>query len=322
MRLFRLPRPAICHALWVAPWVAMCAVAVIGAFAPLGHARQVRSVSDGVYSNPQAERAQSVYQTQCAACHGDALEGASAGSPLTGEGFLSNWSGQPLSDLVDKIENTMPFGDPGSLSRQQSTDLTAYILQAGEFPAGGTDLVEGALAEIVLPTVSPSVDPDTLLSGTSLPPAAGNLAELMRAIAFPNSNVIFNLQVKNPSDQPAPSMPIPFDYVEWGATIYPGWLQVDQAAVALTETAPLFLTPGRRCQNGRPVPVDRADWQQYVADLVEVGEVIYEASKARDHETLVELSEDLNNTCANCHAVYRDAGGSEGSGTNRCVIEP
>ena len=95
----------------------------------------------------------------------------------------------------------------------------------------------------------------------------------MRAIAFPNSNIIFNLQIKDPGAQPkkAPAA-APFDYVEWGSTVYPGWLAVDQAAIAITETAPLLLTPGRRCQNGRPVPVDRADWKQYVAALAEVGQ--------------------------------------------------
>ena len=318
IRLIRVPRPSMRYALGVA----LCVSAVFGPFSLIGNARQLRSISDGVYSTRQAERAQLIYQAQCAVCHGDALEGASAGPPLKGEGFLSNWSEHPLSDLVDKIENTMPFDAPGSLSRQQSTDLTAYILRAGEFPAGQTDLGEDALAEIAFPTVSTSRAADTLLSGTSLPPAEGTLAELMRGIAFPNSNIIFNLQVKNPADEPSKPMPIPFDYVEWGATIYPGWLQIDQAAVALTETAALLLTPGRRCQNGRPVPVDRSDWKQYVADLVEVGESVYQASKARDYQALVELSEDLDSACGNCHAVYRDSGGSEGSGANRCMIEP
>ena len=135
IRLNRVPRLAIRHAVGVA----LFASAVFGAFSPFGNASQIQSLSDGVYSTPQAERAQLIYQAQCAMCHGNALQGASEGSPLTGEGFLSNWSGQPLSDLVDKIENTMPFGAPGSLSRQQATDPTAYILQAGEFPAGRDD---------------------------------------------------------------------------------------------------------------------------------------------------------------------------------------
>ena len=140
----------------------------------------------------------------------------------------------------------------------------------------------------------------------------------MRAIAFYNSNIIFDLPVKNPSDVPKPAMPVPFDYIGFGYTIYDRWLRVDQAAVALTETAPLLLTPGRRCQNGRPVPLEREDWRSYVEDLVETGERIYRASKARDYETLVGLADSLNFACANCHGVYRDGGGAEGSGANRC----
>jgi cytochrome c5 len=316
--LIRVPRPVIRYAIGVV----MCACIIFPAFSLIGNARQVPSITDGVYSAPQAERAVTIYRAQCAECHGNALEGASTGSPLTGDGFLANWSGRPLADLVDKIENTMPFNTPGSLTRQESTDLTAYILQAGDFPAGQADLGEDMLALITLPTVAISAESAAAFSATSLPPPRGNLAELMRAIAFPNSNVIFNLQVKDPTDAPTKGMPIPFDYFEWGLTVYPGWLSVDQAAVALTETAPLLLTPGRRCQNGLPVPVDRADWKQYVADLVDVGDVIYQASKARDYEALVALNGRLNDACGNCHAVYRDGGGAEGSGENRCVIEP
>ncbi len=108
------------------------------------------------------------------------------------------------------------------------------------------------------------------------------------------------------------------DYVEWGSTIYPGWLAIDQAAMGITETAPLLLTPGRRCQNGKPVPVDRADWKQYVKDLVEVGKLARKTSQARNYEAFIDVSEKLNDACANCHKVYRDKGGTEGSGATRC----
>ena len=40
--------------------------------------------------------------------------------------FVSRWSAQPLSDLANKIRNTMPAGAPGSLSPQQSVDLIAH----------------------------------------------------------------------------------------------------------------------------------------------------------------------------------------------------
>ena len=287
--------------------IMICAGVFAGALWLNVQAQQAQSVSDGVYSAAQATRGQAIYKGQCAECHGNALEGT-VGSPLTGESFLSNWSARPLSALVDKIQKTMPFSTPGSLSRQQSTDLTAYMLQFGRFPAGRTDLADATLAQIQFPAAR----------RTSQPTAQGNLAELMRAIAFPNSNILFNLQVKDPGTQPKKQPANTLDYVDWGSTVYQGWLAVDQAALAITETAPLFLTPGRLCQNGKPVPVDRADWKQYVAALEEVGQRAYRESKARNYPAFVDIAEKLNDACANCHKVYRDKGGAEGSGGTRC----
>jgi mono/diheme cytochrome c family protein len=298
--------------------VAWCAYALVGAFSLAGYAGQSRSVTEGVYSAGQAARGQEIYQAQCGACHGTAMEGT-IGPPLAGESFLANWSARPLADLVDKIQKTMPFNLPASLSRQQATDLAAYMLQAGTFPAGQAELSEAMLAQIAFPTAQPSRAPAAASAGASLPPPEGNLAELMRAIAFPNSNIIFNVQLKDPAAQPKKEpASSPFDYAEWGSTVYPGWLAVDQAAVAITETAPLLLTPGRRCQNGRPVPVDRADWKQYVAALAEVGQLAHRASQARNYEAFIDISDKLNDACANCHKVYRDKGGTEGSGATRC----
>jgi len=88
--------------------------------------------------------------------------------------------------------------------------------------------------------------------------------------------------------------------------------------VAITETAPLLLTPGRRCQNGRPVPVDRPDWKQFVAALADVGRLARRTAQARNYEAFGDVSEKLNDACANCHKVYRDKGGTEGSGAARC----
>ena len=299
--------------------VAACAYAIVAMSSVAGNAGQLRSATDGVYSAGQAARGQQVYQAQCAECHGNSLEGTS-GPPLVGENFLSNWSARPLTNLVDKIQKTMPFNLPGSLSRQQSTDLTAYMLQTGKFAPGQAELTDATLAQIAFPAARPPAAPvATTAAGASLPSPEGNLAELMRAIAFPNSNIIFNLQLKDPGAQPKkPTAATPFDYVEWGSTVYGGWLAVDQAAVAITESAALFLTPGRLCQNGRAVPVDRADWKQFVAALTEAGKLAHRASRARNFEAFVDISEKLNDACANCHKVYRDKGGAEGSGATRC----
>ena len=275
---------------------------------------QARSIAERVYSDKQAGRGQQVYVAQCQSCHGDAMQGG-IGPALAGDSFLGKWSARPLADLIDKIEKTMPFGRVGTVSRQQSIDLTAYILQGGKFPAGESELSEAALNNITFPTVR------TAASSTTAP--EGNLAELMRAIAFPNANIIFNTQLKDPGAQPKKALAqSPFDYIDWGATVYPGWLAVDQAAVAITESAPLLLTPGRLCQNGKPVPIDRADWKQYVTDLVNVGKLAHQLSQKRDYDAFQEISEKLNDACANCHKVYRDKGGTEGSGAIRCQPSP
>ena len=294
--------------------------ALVGAFSSAGDARQMRPLTAGVYSAAQAARGLQLYTAQCVDCHGAALEGT-IGPPMVGADFLANYSALPLTALVDKIQKTMPFNLPGSLSRPQSIDLAAYILQVGKFAAGSADVADAQLAQIAFPTTRAAAAAPATAAAGSLPPPEGNLAEFMRAIAFPNSNIIFNLQLKDPGKEPKKDLTAqPFDYPTWGATIYPGWLAVDQAAIALTETAPMLLTPGRKCQNGRPVPVDRADWKQFAADLVAVGKQAHEASRARNFDAFMEISEKLNEACAACHRVYRDKGGPEGSGAGaaRC----
>ena len=306
----------------VALGAAFCAWIVVGVSSVESDARQARQVTVGVYSAAQAARGQALYKEQCAACHGEAMEGT-IGPAMAGSVFLETWSARSLAELVDKIHKTMPFNLPGSLTRQQSIDLAAYVLQVGKFPAGNGDLSEAQLAATTFPkvattaaTAAPAAGGGT---GTALIPPVGNLAELMRSIAFPNANIIFNLQVKDPTNEKSGPAPVPFDYVKWGATIYPGWLAVDQAALAIAESAPLLLTPGRRCQNGRPAPVDRADYRQYVADMVKVAQEAYATSKARNFEAFVAISDKLNTACANCHMAYRDKGGPEGSGAARCI---
>jgi mono/diheme cytochrome c family protein len=281
---------------------------IIAAFSMAGHARQQRSVTTGVYSAEQATRGQKAYQTECASCHGDKLEGG-LGPMLAGDGFLSVWSGRSLAELTDKIQNTMPFQAPGTLTRDQSIDIVAYTLQAGGHPAGQA-LTEAALAQVSFPGAAAA--PTATTAGSITLSSSANLAQLMRALTFPNANILFNVQVKDPATD-KPAAPVPFDYVKWGATVYPGWQAVDQAALGLIESTPLFLVPGRRCENGRPAPVDRADYKQYTEALVEVAREAYRASQTRSMDAVSALSDKLNDACANCHKVYRD-GAQEGSG--------
>src|SRR5678816_1233214 len=206
----------------------------------LVHAQATRTVRDGVYSNAQAARGTTLYGQQCASCHGDKLEGVQ-GPTLTTDVFLGRWQAQPLSDLANKIRNTMPAGNPGSLTPQQSADLVAHILKTGSFPAGATELASDdvALSRIGWPkglvTVAAQTGP-----GRVFPPL-GNMAQLMRGIFFPNANLIFTVETRDPGAPAKPTADNPnagFSFVDWGAGIYGGWELVDNAALALADAAP------------------------------------------------------------------------------------
>src|SRR5262249_35371792 len=112
---------------------------LFGAYNSQMHAQTARTANDRIYSDAQAKRGEALYKSRCVSCHGEALRGDS-GPPLTGDAFLAAWGGQPLSELADKILHPRPADDPGKLSRQQSADVVAHILQVGKFPAGQADL--------------------------------------------------------------------------------------------------------------------------------------------------------------------------------------
>ena len=60
--------------------------------------------------------------------------------PLTGGAFTANWDGLTLGDLADRIRVSMPLNAPGSLSRQDTADIVAYILRFNQFPDGKEEL--------------------------------------------------------------------------------------------------------------------------------------------------------------------------------------
>ena len=103
-------------------------------------AQAPRSLWDGVYTQDQAKRGEAVYVEKCARCHGAQLIGGDMNPPLVGPEFLSTWNTKTVGDLFDRIRTTMPADKPGSVSRQQSSDVVAYLLIANKFPTGSTEL--------------------------------------------------------------------------------------------------------------------------------------------------------------------------------------
>lgn len=313
-------------------WLAgLMALAVLGAGSGARLRAQARTVNDGVYADDQAARGMTLYAAKCVSCHGEKLEGGTA-PPLAGSDFESGWAGITLGLLVDKIEGTMPAGGSASLTRDETVDLVAYMLQVGKFPSGSVPLPSdaAALGAITIAARSASAArpmPPVASHAPSFPPA-GNLAEVMRGILFPSSNLIFNVQTNDPG---APVKPgsvgagatTSFSWVDWGAGIYKGWEIVDYAAVAIAESAPLMLTPGRRCENGKLVPVDRPDWIRFSQEMAEAGRAAYRAAQTRKQEAVSEASNQLADSCLHCHEIYRDKpGGTKADPSNkaaRCV---
>jgi len=293
------------------------ALAWVGVFSVAIHAQQARRVTDGVYTSAQATRGETVYKDRCATCHGATLGGAQA-PPLAGDEFIRAWSG-PVSELVNKIQSTMPANDPGKLTRQQAADVLAYMLQVGKYPAGQAELAadEAVLKQITFPAAPASAAraPAAAAAGTapSFPPA-GNMAQVMRGILFPSSNLIFNVQGRDPG-APLPARPATqptsgaFPWADWGAGIYTGWELVDYAAVALAESAPLMLTPGRRCENGKLVPVTDPDWIKFSIELADAGKAAYKAAQTRKQDVVSEVTDVVATACSHCHEAYRDKPG-------------
>ena len=273
-------------------------------------AQQARTVKDGVYTDAQATRGSAVYKEKCAACHGPTL-GGSLAPPLAGDAFAANWGG-PLSAIVDKIQATMPANAMGTLTRAQAADVLALMLQTSKFPAGRAELSsdDAVLKTISLPGAQTAAVRPAANGNMPVFPPAGNMAQLMRGVLFPAANMIFNVQRYDPGAPPPKannqSKEAGFSWVDWGAGVYTGWEIVDYAAVALGETAPLMLTPGRRCENGKPVPINDPDWIKYSIELAETSKAVYAAAQTRKQDTVSDITERLADTCLHCHSAYRD----------------
>jgi mono/diheme cytochrome c family protein len=269
---------------------------------------QPQSVSDGVFTDSQAARGQTIYRARCASCHGNAMEGRT-GPVLTGADFLANWESQPVLELASKIRNTMPRDESARLSRQETADLVAYMLQTAKFKAGNSELQsdDTSLKSLRFPAGSGAAKAAPPASQPTLPPS-GNVAQVMRGILFHSSNIVFTVQSIDPAAK-KPQADVTdgggFDWLTWGGGVYRGWDVVDYAAISVAESATLLLTPGRRCENGRLAPVTDPDWIRFTKELADAGNASYKASQARNQELVSDSTNRLSESCNSCHRVYR-----------------
>ena len=158
--------------------------------------------------------------------------------------------------------------------------------------------------------------------GAGTAPAAraqvhGTLLQVMRGTMFPNSNVIFAAQTEDPgavkkdADPTLSTNPL--------ASMYGGWQAIENSGIALAESANLLIIPGRVCGNGKPVPVQNADWQQFVRGLRDAGMAAYKAGQSKNMDAVVAVSDTVTTACMNCHDVYREKTPAQGGAAARCT---
>ena len=288
-------------------------------------AQAPRTVQDGAFSDLQATRGQTLYAQRCAGCHGPALAGAQA-PPLTGDVFASKWRMEPLSALFIKIRYTMPPMTPPNaaaaapLTPEQGADLVAHVLKTNGFPAGKTDFpaADATNSRVTWPA-APAATARAAATATTAYPPTGTLNQLMRGVFFPNSNLLFTVQTRDPAAPVPPPDPAAkgagFSVFEWGQGIYTGWPVIENAAAALADASPWMLSPGLRCDNGRLAPVTEADWIRFTEQMISVAKRGYRLSQTKNQDAVAEWTGDLSDACAACHGVYRDVGG-RGRGAN------
>jgi hypothetical protein len=144
-----------------------------------------------------------------------------------------------------------------------------------------------------------------------------NLAQLMRGILLPNSNVVFFAQSNNPADvKPAAD---PSSATDPLASTYGGWTAVENSSLALSEAARLLTVPGRVCSNGRPVPVMNADWGKFVQGLRQAGITAFKAAQTKSQDKMLDAADAVTTACTNCHNVYREKTEQQGGLASRCT---
>jgi hypothetical protein len=151
----------------------------------------------------------------------------------------------------------------------------------------------------------------------------GTLLQVMRGTLFPNANIIFDVQQRDPA---APVKPgdtaIGATETANFANVYTGWQVVENAAVALDESVDTIMKSGRLCANGTVVPMTRPDYAKAAQGLRRTARTILRAAQEHNRDKVGDLSNDLSDACASCHEVYRDPEGPKGFGDTslRCKV--
>src|SRR5678815_4527137 len=94
-----------------------------------------------------------------------------------------------------------------------------------------------------------------------------DLNRLMRGVLYPAANVVFFAQADNPGDVKPNTGQDPSMSTDPLTSTFGGWQAIENAALALAESANLLSIPGRVCSNGEPVPMQDPAWATFVQEV-------------------------------------------------------
>ena len=157
---------------------------------------------------------------------------------------------------------------------------------------------------LLMPVMLPSCTAPTS-SPIATPEVHATLNQLMQGVVYPAANVVFLPQYENPAALERPPSQQPAMATDPLVSVFGGWQAIENASLALTESANLLLVPGRVCSNGAPAPINDPVWSTFVRELREAGLKAYAAAKDKDQDKMIEVSEVVNDACVHCHRKWR-----------------
>ena len=133
-----------------------------------------------------------------------------------------------------------------------------------------------------------------------------DMNQLMRGVLYPAANVVFSAQGDDPAEIKVLPGHDPNMSTDPLTSSFGGWTAVENAALALAESANLLTIEGRRCSTGVVAPTKNPVWAGFVRDLRAAGMKAHAAAKAKGQEQMIEVADVLNATCTGCHRRFRD----------------